>query len=65
MVTPLPWSAIDSTTPDEWTIKSFADRPDVGFDEARPLPHADIIDAATDAGIDLDIPFDRFGRTRR
>lgn len=61
---PVRWSEIDTATPDGWTINDLGDRLDVDYAiAAQSLPLDDILAAARDAGVDLDTPHDRFGRT--
>jgi bifunctional non-homologous end joining protein LigD len=61
---PLTWSELQTTGPDDWQIGSIADRLDVETACARVrLPVEDIVAAARQAGVDLDSPHDRFGRT--
>ncbi len=65
---PVDWDEVPDIAPDRWTL---ADLDDIGTrpnlpDRAEPqrLPVADIVAAAREAGVDLDTPFDRFGRKR-
>ncbi len=62
---PIDWNELDGARPDGWRIGAIDDR--LGFRteiDGQRLPVADIIDAARDAGVDLDTPHDRFGRSR-
>lgn len=63
---PILWGEVDRVTPDQWTMGDVAevvDRPmPVATLTPQPLPVDEIVAAARDAGIDLDTPFDRFGR---
>ncbi len=62
---PLTWDELDSADPAGWTLDDLGDRFDVVTDLApSALPVDDIVAAARDAGVDLDTPHDRFGRTR-
>lgn len=63
---PVTWDEVGRVKPDQWTMA------DVDQILSRPTPHAvlepgplpldDIVAAAGDAGVDLETPFDRFGR---
>lgn len=63
---PITWDELTDTDPDQWTLGAALDR----VSEAPEFPDAsfllvdEIIAAAEDLGIDLDITFDRFGRER-
>ena len=62
---PIDWDELDEVEPDQWTLAnlgSAAERSVTGHPSA-PLPVEAIVAAATDRGIDVDAPFDRFGRT--
>ena len=67
---PLDWSEVAETAPNRWTIADVDEllqRPTVveragGASGPRSLPVDDIIAAARAEGVDLDTPFDRFGR---
>lgn len=63
VATPLPWEAVDETAPDGWTIRNVTERPRVGFSGPVALPAGEIISAAKGRGVDLESPFDRFGRS--
>jgi bifunctional non-homologous end joining protein LigD len=60
---PLRWDEVDSVMPDRWTLTDLGDRLDldVTIEPQRP-PVDDIVDRARSEGVDLDSPFDRFGR---
>ena len=65
---PVDWEEVPDVAPDRWTLNDADDilsRPNLP-DRAEPqrLPVDDIIAAARAAGVDLDTPFDRFGRKR-
>ena len=62
VATPLHWEEIDRTDPDGWAVRSLGDRPSVGLPDPMRLRVEDIEDVATGAGVELDEPFDRFGR---
>ena len=63
---PITWDELDSTEPDSWTIRDIeqrrADLPT--WPSPTALPHDEIEAVARKANIDLDSPFDRFGRDR-
>ncbi len=62
---PLRWDELEQAEPDGWTINDLGDRLDVDTAlDPRPVPSTAIIEAAREAGVDLDTPHDRFGRTR-
>ena len=60
---PLRWDEVDGVTPDRWTLTDLGDRLDldVTIEPQRP-PLDEIVDRARSEGVDLDTPFDRFGR---
>lgn len=61
---PVRWDELTSSVPDGWRIGNIADRFDVDTDlPAYQLPADDIMETARRAGVDLDTPHDRFGRT--
>ena len=61
---PVRWDELDSAVPDGWRIGAITDRFEVDTDiGAHTLPVDDIIGTAREAGVDLDTPHDRFGRT--
>ncbi len=65
---PLRWDELATAEPTGWKIADLGDRLDV-LEEAmatkpQQLPVADIVEVATSAGVDLETPHDRFGRTR-
>ena len=69
VATPLDWDEVATTAPNRWTMADADElvaRP--GLDERATtrhhLPVADIVAAARAADVDLDTPFDRFGRKR-
>jgi bifunctional non-homologous end joining protein LigD len=60
---PLRWDEVDGAEPDRWTLSDLGDRLEVGTDlTLQAPPVADIADRARAEGVDLDTPFDRFGR---
>jgi DNA primase len=60
---PLGWDEVDGATPDAWTLGRLSDRLDVDTNlETRAVPVTAIIEQARAEGVDLDTPFDRFGR---
>jgi bifunctional non-homologous end joining protein LigD len=60
---PLGWDEVDDATPDAWTLGRLSDRLDVDTNlETRAVPVTAIIEQARAEGVDLDTPFDRFGR---
>lgn len=65
---PVDWEEVPDVAPDRWTLADVDEiltRPNLP-ERADPLtlPVDDIVAAARDAGVDLDTPFDRFGRKR-
>jgi bifunctional non-homologous end joining protein LigD len=69
VATPLGWDEVAGTAPNRWTIADqdrLLTRPMLTevVTERHRLPAEDIVSAARDAGVDLDTPFDRFGRKR-
>ena len=61
---PLRWDELATARPDGWRIGNIADRFDIDVDlDAHELPVGHILDAARSAGVDLDTPHDRFGRS--
>jgi bifunctional non-homologous end joining protein LigD len=62
---PIRWDEVDDAAPDGWTLDDLGDRLGVSTDTpTATLPLDVIVTAATDAGVELDVDFDRFGRTR-
>lgn len=62
---PLGWDELAEAQPDGWTIGDIDDRFHVPTNvDAVELPVDQVVTAARDAGVDLDTPHDRFGRTR-
>ncbi len=65
---PVDWDEVGQVAPDEWTLTDvdvILSRPNLpDRAEARRLPVDDIVAAARQEGVDLDTPFDRFGRKR-
>jgi DNA primase len=60
---PLRWDEVDDARPDDWALGQLGDRLDIETDlEARAVPVAAIVEQARAEGVDLDTPFDRFGR---
>ena len=60
---PLRWDEIDQASPDGWPLGRLDDRLDIDTDlEARAVPVVAIVEQARTEGVDLDTPFDRFGR---
>jgi hypothetical protein len=61
---PLRWDELDEVVPDRWRLGDLGDRLelDPGVPPQR-LPVDAIVAAARAAGVDLDTPHDRFGRT--
>jgi len=69
IATPLDWSEVAGTAPNQWTLadaEEVVDRPSLTdrATERQSLPIDDITGAARAEGVDLDTPFDRFGRRR-
>lgn len=62
--TPITWDELDTVEPDSWTIRDIESRRlDLPtWPEPSTLPHDDIEAVARKADVDLDTPFDRFGR---
>lgn len=62
---PIRWDELDEAQPIGWKINSLADRLELDTSLASVgLPVDDIVEAARSAGVDLETPHDRFGRTR-
>ena len=60
---PLRWEEIDEAEPDGWTLTELGDRREINTDlPPQTPPMDDIVDRARAEGVDLDTPFDRFGR---
>jgi len=69
VATPLDWQEVPDTTPNQWTmadVDQLLARPtlDERVTARQSLPVEEIESAAREAGVDLDTPFDRFGRKR-
>ena len=61
---PLTWDELATARPDGWRIDSIDDRLEVDTNVGQfVVPADDIVAAATNVGVDLDTPHDRFGRT--
>jgi bifunctional non-homologous end joining protein LigD len=62
---PLTWPELDSTAPGHWTLATIADRltAPAPLPVRQQVPVREICVEATELGVDLDIRFDRFGRT--
>lgn len=65
---PVDWDEVADIAPDHWSLADIEDvltRPNLP-DRAEPqsLPVDGIVTAAREAGVDLETPFDRFGRKR-
>ncbi len=63
---PVEWSEVADVAPDQWTLSEVDDiltRPNLS-ERRQTLPVEEIVAAARSAGVDLDTPFDRFGRKR-
>lgn len=61
---PVSWEELDEVAPDHWTLATLGDaatRSIAGLPPA-PLPVEDIVATAVAQGVDVDAPFDRFGR---
>lgn len=66
---PITWEELSDTVPNQWTIADvdgIVARPTLldRVGEPQALPVDDIVATARAEGIDLDTPFDRFGRKR-
>lgn len=69
---PITWDELPSVAPDQWSMTRPGDVDDLlsrpvpqvarGGDGGQRLPVDAIVEAARSAGVDLDTPFDRFGR---
>lgn len=60
---PLTWDELDRALPDGWRIGAIDDRLALSLDpSARRLPVDAILAAATEADVDFETEFDRFGR---
>ncbi len=62
VATPLPWSAVDETAPEDWRVGNVGDRPAIAFVDPVILPVEEIVEMAVAGGVDLESTFDRFGR---
>lgn len=62
VATPIPWSDLDRTVPDQWSIPDVERAPEVALPASRRVDRERIVDAALEAGVDLESQFDRFGR---
>lgn len=61
---PVAWDELPTARPDGWRIDSIDDRLEMNTDVGQfVVPVDDIVAAAKDAGVDLETPHDRFGRT--
>lgn len=61
---PLAWDELDGAEPGGWTLRDLGDRLEVDTDvPPQKLPVDELVGAAEAAGVDLDTPHDRFGRT--
>ena len=61
---PIRWDELESARPDHWRLGSLDDRISVTTTaEQVVLPTEQVVAAARAAGVDLDTPHDRFGRT--
>lgn len=61
---PLKWEELDTAVPDGYRIGTIEERLSLDTQiEAQRLPVEEIVASARDAGVDLDTPHDRFGRT--
>ena len=65
---PVDWDEVPDVAPDHWTLADVDEiltRPNLtARAEPQRLPVDAIVTAAREAGVDLDTPFDRFGRKR-
>ena len=60
---PVHWEELDAAAPDQWTLSDLGDRLDLALDlDPCVLDVTAIVAAASEAGVDLDTPHDRFGR---
>jgi len=64
VVTPTPWTMLDTAEPDQWSITDVDTAPAVEMPAHQSLDPDPIIEAAADGGVDLETSFDRFGRKR-
>ena len=64
VATPIPWSDLDHTVPDQWSLPDVDRAPAAALPASRPLDHDRIVETALEVGVDLDTRFDRFGRKR-
>ena len=66
LAVPISWDEVDGVVPDQWTIRDVDDVIDRSMPadvlSPLPLPTEEIVVSAREAGVDLDTPFDRFGR---
>ena len=61
---PLRWDELADALPDRWSLSDLDDRLDLDPGVApQRLPVESIVNAARSAGVDLDTPHDRFGRS--
>ncbi|MEX1004121.1 MAG: non-homologous end-joining DNA ligase [Acidimicrobiia bacterium] len=59
---PLEWDELESSVPDGWNLRTAIDRPVLPQPEPHSVDASKVVDAARDAGVDMDADFDRFGR---
>ncbi len=67
LAVPVTWDEVESVKPDQWTVSDV----DEVIERSMPLsaltpqslPVDHIVTSARDVGVDLDTPFDRFGRS--
>jgi bifunctional non-homologous end joining protein LigD len=60
---PVIWEEVAEVVPDQWSLTALGDRLEVPLEHvAQTVPFDSILATATDAGVDLESPFDRFGR---
>ena len=65
VATPISWDELPTTAPDAWTLETIVERLALPptLPEPQALPVDRIVETARRTGVDLDTPFDRFGRT--
>ncbi|HLT95365.1 MAG TPA: non-homologous end-joining DNA ligase [Acidimicrobiia bacterium] len=62
VATPIGWEELDSTDPDRWTIRDASDREEISWPPPATVDGAKIEELAETHGVDVEEPFDRFGR---
>lgn len=63
VATPVAWDDLESSSPDDWDLRTALDRPVLAYAGPQRLDAVRVVEAARDAGVDMDADFDRFGRS--